>query len=352
MQIEKKKLSELTPAPYNPRKISKKELERLKRSLEEFGYVEPVIWNKATGYVVGGHQRLKALKELGVEEVDCVVVDLSEDKEKALNIALNKISGGWDSDKLYEILDELDNNKFDITFTGFEMADLDDYRFDSDIDTGYFGEAREKTYDIYRLNEYDETRAVGLYQLPTLQACLYVPDDLLTFNDIRNYKGSKKGLGVHFFIDDYKFESIWTNPFKYIERLRTFACVLTPDFSTYSDMPFAMQIWNLYRSRMIGQILQDAGLNVIPTIRTFGNEPIDWCFEGIEQGGTIAFSTIGAEKEGKEFQELCQHEITQAIEIIKPSCIINYGTGNIKYDYQNVPVKNISSGAYWKRREF
>lgn len=352
MQIEKKKVSELTPAPYNPRKISKKELERLKRSLDEFGYVEPVIWDKQTGYVVGGHQRLKALKELGVEEVDCVVVDLSEDKEKALNIALNKISGGWDSDKLYEILDELDNNKFDITFTGFEMADLDDYRFDSDIDTGYFGEAREKTYDLYRLNEYDETRAVGLYQLPTLQACLYVPDDLLTFNDIRNYKGSKKGLGVHFFIDDYKFESIWTNPFKYIERLRTFACVLTPDFSTYSDMPFAMQIWNLYRSRMIGQILQDAGLNVIPTIRTFGNEPIDWCFEGIEQGGTIAFSTIGVEKEGKEFQELCQHEITQAIEIIKPSCIINYGTGNIKYDYQNVTVKNISSGAYWKRREF
>ena len=53
MQIEKKKLSELTPAPYNPRKISKKELERLKRSLDEFGYVEPVIWNKQTGYVVG-----------------------------------------------------------------------------------------------------------------------------------------------------------------------------------------------------------------------------------------------------------------------------------------------------------
>ena len=348
MQIEKKKLSELTPAPYNPRKISKKELERLKRSLDEFGYVEPVIWNKHTGYVIGGHQRLKALRELGVEEVDCVIVDLSEDKEKALNIALNKISGDWDSDKLYEILDELDNNKFDITFTGFEIADLDDYRFDNDIDTGYFGDAREKTYDLYRLNEFDETRAVGLYQLPTLQACSYVPDDLIGFNYVRSYKGSKKNLGVHFFLDDYQFERIWTEPYKQIERLKTFACVLTPDFSTYSDMPFAMQIWNLYRMRMIGQIMQDAGLNVIPTIRTFGAEPIDWCFEGIEQGGTIAFSTIGAEKEGKEFQELCQHEITQAIEIIKPSCIINYGTGNIKYDYQNVPVKNIASFTFKK----
>ena len=70
MQIETKKIEELTPAPYNPRKISNKELERLKRSLDEFGVVEPVIWNKRTGYVVGGHQRLKAMKELGIEETD------------------------------------------------------------------------------------------------------------------------------------------------------------------------------------------------------------------------------------------------------------------------------------------
>ena len=348
MLIETKKIEDLTPAPYNPRKITKIELERLKRSLSEFGYVEPVIWNKATGYVVGGYQRLKALKELGIEEVECVVIDVPEDKEKALNIALNKISGNWDSDKVFEILDELDNNKFDITLTGFEMADLDDFRFNDDIDTGYFGDAREKTYDLYRLNEFDETRAVGLYQLPTLKVCAYVPDDLIGFNYVRNYKGSKKQLGVHFFLDDYQFERIWTDPYRNIDRLKSFACVLTPDFSTYSDMPFAMQIWNLYRSRMIGQIMQDAGMNVIPTIRTFGEEPIDWCFEGIEQGGTIAFSTIGIEKEGKEFIKLCQHEVNKAIELLKPSCIINYGAKNVNLDYHGVAVKNIQSFTFKK----
>ena len=265
-----------------------------------------------------------------------------------MNIALNKISGDWDNDKVFEILDELDNDKFDITLTGFEMADLDDFRFNDDTDNRYYGDAREQTYDLYRLNEYDETRAVGKYQLPTLEACSYVPDDLIGFNYVRSYKGSKKGVGVHFFLDDYQFERIWSNPFKQIERLKTFSCVLTPDFSTYADMPFAMQIWNLYRMRMIGQIMQDAGLNVIPTIRTFGEEPVDWCFEGIGQGGTIAFSTVGLEHEGKEFIELCQREVTLAIEILKPSCIINYGADKVKLDYKDVPVKNIQAFASWR----
>lgn len=93
MQIENKPVAELRAAAYNPRKDLKPgdaEYEKLKRSIEEFGYVEPVIWNKRTGTVVGGHQRLKVMKDLGYEDVDCVVVDLNENKEQALNVALNK----------------------------------------------------------------------------------------------------------------------------------------------------------------------------------------------------------------------------------------------------------------------
>ena len=89
MIIEKKKVTDLIPADYNPRKDLKPgdpEYEKLKRSLEQFGYVEPVIWNKATGRVVGGHQRLKVLIDMGITEVECVVVDLPEDKEKLLGI--------------------------------------------------------------------------------------------------------------------------------------------------------------------------------------------------------------------------------------------------------------------------
>lgn len=129
MIIEKKKTEALLPAKYNPRKDLKPgdaEYEKLKRSLEQFGYVEPVIWNKTTGNVVGGHQRLKVLMDMGYNEVDCVVVELTEDKEKALNIALNKISGEWDNTKLALLISDLQGADFDVSLTGFEPAEIDE----------------------------------------------------------------------------------------------------------------------------------------------------------------------------------------------------------------------------------
>ena len=129
MIFEKKNTADLLPAGYNPRKDLKPgdaEYEKLKRSIEQFGYVEPIIWNKTTGRVVGGHQRLKVLMDMGMTEVDCVVVEMDEDKEKALNIALNKISGDWDKDKLALLIADLQGADFDVSLTGFEPAEIDD----------------------------------------------------------------------------------------------------------------------------------------------------------------------------------------------------------------------------------
>ena len=112
MQIEKIAIDKLRAALYNPRKDLKPgdaEFEKLKRSIEEFGYVEPAIWNKRTGNIVGGHQRIKVLKHLGHTEVDCVVIDIDETQEKALNIALNKISGTWDEGLLTTLLKDLEH---------------------------------------------------------------------------------------------------------------------------------------------------------------------------------------------------------------------------------------------------
>ncbi|UZT81467.1 site-specific DNA-methyltransferase [Caproicibacterium sp. BJN0003] len=134
MQIEKIQTERLIPADYNPRKDLKPgdpEYEKLKRSLEEFGYVEPVIWNKATSHVVGGHQRLKVLLDMGVTEVDCVVVEMDAEKEKALNVALNKISGDWDKDKLALLIADLQGTDFDVSLTGFDPAEIDDLFKDS-----------------------------------------------------------------------------------------------------------------------------------------------------------------------------------------------------------------------------
>ena len=108
MIIEKKKISDLIPAPYNPRQSTAKQEKHLKESLEKFGLVEPIIFNKQTGYIVGGHFRVRELKKLGITEIECVIVDLNEADEKELNIRLNANTGSWDWDTLandWEVVD-------------------------------------------------------------------------------------------------------------------------------------------------------------------------------------------------------------------------------------------------------
>ena len=129
MKIKTMPIDELVGADYNPRvdlKPGDKVYEQLKKSILEFGYVEPVVWNSRTNTVVGGHQRLKVLKDLGYTEVRVSVVDLDINQEKALNVGLNKITGEWDVVKLEDLIKELEVDGFDISLTGFNMKELDD----------------------------------------------------------------------------------------------------------------------------------------------------------------------------------------------------------------------------------
>jgi DNA modification methylase len=127
--IETRALKELKPAPYNPRKklvARDKEFQDIKASIERWGYVEPIVWNKRSGNVVGGHQRLSVLKSLKVANAQVAVVDLDDTEERALNVALNRIEGAWDQNKLSLLIAELSGNKFDITRLGFRQSELDE----------------------------------------------------------------------------------------------------------------------------------------------------------------------------------------------------------------------------------
>ena len=131
MKIETLNVGDIVPAKYNPREITKEALEGLKASIETFGQVDPLIVNKRGNVLVGGHQRLKVLKEIGVNTVECVIVDLDETKEKALNIALNSqyISGEFEIKELEPILKELKFN-----FDQYEDIRLDVFELDYDLD--------------------------------------------------------------------------------------------------------------------------------------------------------------------------------------------------------------------------
>lgn len=141
LNLQEMNLADLHPAEYNPRvelKPGDPEYERIKRSIETFTYVDPIIVNR-DGTIIGGHQRYNVLLDLGYKTADVVVVDKGKEEEKALNIALNKIDGEWDVDKLKELLIEIDLDGFDIENTGFSRdefskicIDLDDEALDLD----------------------------------------------------------------------------------------------------------------------------------------------------------------------------------------------------------------------------
>jgi len=125
MKIELKKLSDLKPAPYNPRQSNAEQEKQLKSSLEKFGVVEPIIFNKQTGFIVGGHFRIRELKKLGYKEIECVIVDLNEADEKELNIRLNANTGSWDWDELANNWDSELLSDWGLEIPGFEPTILE-----------------------------------------------------------------------------------------------------------------------------------------------------------------------------------------------------------------------------------
>jgi len=112
--------ADVKSAPYNPRIMPDKEKKKLRRSLEKFGYVDPMIFNRKTGNIVGGNQRFNELKSMGYDSAEFVVIDVSLEQEKMLNIALNKIMGRWDDERLASLFTELEMTDADITLTGFD----------------------------------------------------------------------------------------------------------------------------------------------------------------------------------------------------------------------------------------
>ena len=179
-------LSELNPATYNPRKALKPgdpQFEKLKNSIENFGYVEMIVVNVANNNtVISGHQRLSVLQHLGETEAECVCVEMNEQDEKALNIAMNKVVGEWDLPKLADLMQDLEQQDYNLEITGFDLPEIDEIMSniydksvkdddkDFDVDEAIEAEPFVEPQDIWLLGRHrlmcgDSTKAEDVARL-------------------------------------------------------------------------------------------------------------------------------------------------------------------------------------------
>jgi len=179
MKIEKRKIDELKFYPGNPRKMSKEVLDKLKKSLREFGVVEPLVINP-DNEVIGGNQRLRALRELGIEEVEAVVVTLPKSKEKALNIALNQIQGEFDEDLLRIFVEDIDPVDFDLTGLDEDFKLLNE---EEDKETIY----TTKIASVHYEPKGTKPKLVELYDDQKYQELVQLVDESDVPNEIKNF---------------------------------------------------------------------------------------------------------------------------------------------------------------------
>ena len=164
----------------------------------------------------------------------------------------------------------------------------------------------------------------GDFDIPVIEPVTqYAATDFVGFNYAKSCK-EPVGKGVHFFVDDYQFNRLWTNTGQYIPMLSRFACVLSPDFSTYTDFPRAIQIYNHYRKHWVAAFLQEQGITVIPTISWSGRDSFSWCFDGEPCGSTVAVSSVGCMK-NKEARSLFLKGYREMVSRLQPDRILFYG---------------------------
>lgn len=168
----------------------------------------------------------------------------------------------------------------------------------------------------------------GVFEFPRIKPTYYIPNRVIAFSKAISCKDYNQW--VHFFEDDYLFERIWKNPEKYLDILKRYNGVILPDFSLYRDMPLAMQIWNIYRSRAIGHWLQKNGIKVIPNIRFGDRRTYRICCDGIQKHCVIAIGTHGNLKL-LEDREIFLKGLDIIVNRLEPIVIVVYGAAPEKY---------------------
>lgn len=164
---------------------------------------------------------------------------------------------------------------------------------------------------------------IGNYDIPQLVGGDYDADNWISFNFAKGCDEPEKH-GVHFFVDDYQFIRVWSNPDNYLAMLKRFQAVCTPDFSTYTDFPKVIQLYNHYRKHWLGAYWERNGIKVLPTISWSDESSFDWCFDGEPVGKTVVVSSVGTQQNATATR-LFELGYAEMMRRLKPSKVIMYG---------------------------
>ena len=187
----------------------------------------------------------------------------------------------------------------------------------------------------------------GKYDFPKIKKCDVIPSNLIVFSAMNKVKKEqRKNYYIHFYEYDCNFVDVWNRPKYYLKRFKEFGGIISPDFSTYRDMPYNIQLNNIYRSRALSYWYQKNGITVIPNIRYGDSRTYFESCRGIEQGGTIAIGSYGTLKCSDD-KKIFVEGLKVIIDNIRPNNIIVYGSAPDKifgeYKEQGINVISFTS---------
>ena len=335
MDIINMPIGDIIPYGQNAKKHPSEQVKLIANSIREFGFQQPIVVDK-DNVVIIGHGRLLAAKRLKMSEVPVVKAEtLNDEQVRALRLADNSVAeSDWNMDLLISELKEID---IDIKEFGLDKIlpenwdqedegeeDAEDQDDDADED---FDRPAAVQHNVFENQERRQFAQDNYYGIPTMFATQTAGNQMLRFMDWNEIDDPENYI-AHFYYDDFKFIQAWRNPDKYIEKLKKFKAVVSPDFSLYTDFPRALQILSCYRRQWVGAYWQSMGLDVIPDVVWGDKESFDYCFLGIPEGGTVAVSTVGvtnnADWNGK-FGEMFRDGYNEMMKRLNPSTILFYG---------------------------
>ena len=327
MKITSIPVKKIIPYEKNAKQHPEDQIARIARSIEQFGFQQPLVVDKNNVLIIG-HGRLLAAKSLHLENVPCVKAEeLNKEQVKALRLADNKVAeSGWDIDLLNEELGDIID--IDMSDFGFDL-DLDFVDDVEDTPTVEKEDDRDPScqHNVFENQDTMQFPCNGKYGIPEMQPTQTTGDMMLRFMDWKEVDNPQDYI-AHFYYDDYKFISAWREPDKYLDRLREFKAVVSPDFSLYTDFPRALQILSCYRRQWCGAYWQHHGIDVIPDVVWGDKDSFEFCFDGIPKGGTVAVSSVGVKNDNdwnNKDGDMFKAGFDEMLNRLDPKTILYYG---------------------------